>query len=118
MNIQNIHTQHIILVGYCIAHLAFLIDGKKYIQEALKEKGVPSSLRLTGFMFANAIVFAFVWQCVWRWLDNTQLLYMLVAMGALYSIIKASQVLEFKNGKQAQSPPPAPPAAETETSNQ
>lgn len=109
MNLNNIHTPHVVVAGYCLAHLLFLIVSKNFIQEALREKGLASSMRLTGFMFANTICFGFMWDCIWHGLDKDKLLYMLVSMAALYGIIKAAQVLEFKNGRPSQQVPPQPP---------
>lgn len=100
LSFENIHTNHIVLGGYLLAHVLFLVISKDYIQKALTEKALPSSFRLIGFMFANAIIFAFCYSTVRQdKLDTTQLLYMLLGMGACLGIIKMAQILELRNGR-------------------
>ena len=110
MSLHNIHTPHIVFACYMAAHLGFLIVGRAFIQDALRHKGVASSIRLTGFMFANLICFIEAWRCIiLSQITTWDIAAILVAIGMLYGIIQPKEILEFKNGRPAAEP------AKTET---
>lgn len=99
---NNIHGFHIIFGIFCVVRLIFIFGKWKWLAIALSEKGAPSSMRLSGYNFVELICLCEFWHTMKSGVfDTTHLLYLLIAVGALFSIIKASQVLEFKNGKTA-----------------
>lgn len=116
MNFSHIHTQHVILIGYCIAHFLFLFLSKDFIQKALSEKNQPSALRLTGFIIANGLCFWESWHVLMshKFLERDHLLILSAMILLLYSVIKMAQVIEFKNGKAAT---PEPLKKEDEQTN-
>lgn len=113
-SLNQIHGFHIIFAIFCIVRIVFIFGKWKWIATALSEKGAPSSMRLSGYNFVELICLCEFWHTMkGGTFEDLHLLYLLVAVGALFSIIKASQVLEFRNGKSS-TPPPAQDAAKSE----
>lgn len=96
---QHLHSHQIIFGIYALCQLVFVFGKWKWISQALCENNYPSSMRLSGFMLIQVVCLCEVWNTLkTQKFDTTHLLYLLVAVGALYGIIKAAQVLAFKNG--------------------
>ena len=108
MNYIHGHSHHIIFGIYAIVQMVFIFGKWNWIKEALTENGSPSSMRLSGFMLIQLVGVCEVWHTLRSGtFEQIHLLYILVAIGALYGIIKAAQVLAFKNGtKEPEQKPP------------
>lgn len=110
--IEHLHGSHFAFLAYALVHTVFLFSRWRWIAQALCEGTQPSSMRLTGFMFANQIIFCEVGHVCLGWrFETVHLLYELVAIGALYGIIKAAQVLALKGVKDPAESTQTPPTS-------
>jgi len=96
---KHIHTYHVAVMLYATAQLIFNLKYSEFIKTCLSEGNTGSSMRLSGYMFVQLICVCELYHTVKIGsFDTTHLLYLLIAVGAMYGIIKAAQVLAFKNG--------------------
>lgn len=104
--LQHIHGYHIIFGIYAIVQLIFIFAKWDWIKEALSEKNAPSSMRLSGFMLVQLVIFCEVWHTMkTAKFDTTHLLYLLVSIGVLFGIIKVAQVMQMMGKSPAKEEP-------------
>lgn len=103
----HIHAYHIALLTYAILVIALNLIKWDFVSAALSENNSPSSMRLSGYLFVHLIAFCELWHTVkTEKFDTTHLQYLLVAVGVLFGLIKATQILGDKSSKNGEVAPP------------
>jgi hypothetical protein len=98
----HIHTHELAMLIYAAMVVSLnLLKWKDFVSKALSENESPSSFRLMGYIFGNAIVFGFLYSTLKNnKLDTDQLKDMLIAMGVLFGLIKSTQIWGNKSADQ------------------